>query len=136
MSVIVVCVELVLPAGADDPAVRGAAAVATDHRQDGHREVSRRRNRGGPLRPGPAGRLPALHGHPPGVPTSAPVRGHRQRGHHDVHGLPLGVHRGLSNINIITALYTHHRHSRRARAAAVPRREVVSSPKTTRRELL
>lgn len=39
----VVRVEPVLPAGTDDPAVRGAAAVAAHHRQDSHREVSGRR---------------------------------------------------------------------------------------------
>lgn len=85
-----------LSAGTDDPVVRGAAAVAAHHRQNGHREIGRRRNGGGPLRPGPAGRLSALHGHPSVVPTSAPLRGHRQRGHDDVHGFPPGVHRGLN----------------------------------------
>lgn len=92
----VVRVKSVLPAGADDPTICGAAAVATHHRQNGHREIGGRRQRGGPLRSGPLGRLPSLHGHPPVFPTSAPVRGHRQRGHHDVHRFPLGVHRGLN----------------------------------------
>lgn len=88
-------VEPVLPAGADDPAVRDPAAAEAHYREDGHREVGGRRERGGPLRAGPAGRLPPLHGHPPVVPTGAPVRGHRQRSHHDVHGLPSGVHHRL-----------------------------------------
>lgn len=96
VSYTAVRVEPVLPAGVGDPSVRGAAAVATHHHQNGHREVSRCGHRGGQLWPGTTGRLPALHGHPPGFPASASLRGHGQRGHHDVHVLPLDVHRVLS----------------------------------------